>query len=57
MVVVGGVVCIIVVTCGTGVAHNDFISTGETVTIGVTEFGLGPMVLCITISLISTLCG
>ena len=38
-------------------AHSDFIATGETVTVGVTEFDPVDTVIGLTVVLMSTLCG
>ena len=54
---VGLLICIVEVICVTGVSHNYFISAGETLNVGVTEFQPGCMVIVLTSSFISTLCG
>ena len=51
------VISIIEVTGGYDVAHNDFIATLETVTIGVAEFDPDCTVLGIAFSLIRIMCG
>ena len=48
-------ICIIAVTCVSGVDHNDFIASGEIVTIFVAAFDPRSMVLGIVVSL--TKCG